>query len=95
MQKKEDRLEVFKSALISTIKSISETKDCEIKFGKSNLGDNNKVVNLFQGALFCGACGGRIDVVNKKRFACVKKGEKYGLKEEVSYRQMFCQHMFF
>tara|TARA_B100000700_G_scaffold95880_1_gene107923 strand:- start:3142 stop:4908 length:1767 start_codon:yes stop_codon:yes gene_type:complete len=46
MQKKEDRLEVFKSALISTIKSISEKKDCEIKFGKSNLGDNNKVVNL-------------------------------------------------
>ena len=46
MQKKEDRLEVFKSALISTIKSISEKKDCEIKFGKSNLGDGNKVVNL-------------------------------------------------
>ena len=46
MQKKEDHLEVFKSALISTIKSISEKKDCEIKFGKSNLGDNNKVVNL-------------------------------------------------
>ena len=46
MQKKEDRLEVFKSALISTIKSISEKKDCEIKFGKSNLGDSKKVVNL-------------------------------------------------
>ena len=46
MDKKENRLEVFKSALISTIKSISEKKDCEIKFGKSNLGDNNKVVNL-------------------------------------------------
>ena len=46
MQKKEDHLEVFKSALISTIKSISEKKDCEIKFGKSSLGDNNKVVNL-------------------------------------------------
>ncbi len=46
MDKKENRLEVFKSALISTIKSISEKKDCEIKFGKSNLGDGNKVVNL-------------------------------------------------
>ncbi len=47
MQKKEDRLEVFKSALISTIKSISEKKDFEIKFGKSSLGDNNKkIVNL-------------------------------------------------
>ena len=46
MQKKEDHLEFFKSALISTIKSISEKKDCEIKFGKPSLGDNNKVVNL-------------------------------------------------
>ena len=46
MEKKENRLEVFKSALISTIKSISEKKDCEIKFGKSSLGDNKKVVNL-------------------------------------------------
>ncbi len=46
MQKKEDRLEVFKSALISTIKSISETKDCEVKFGKSNLENTNKVINL-------------------------------------------------
>ena len=53
---------------------------------------NNKLVNLFQGILFCGACGGRIDVVNKKRFACVKKSEKNGLKKEVSYRQMFCHH---
>ena len=46
MQKKENSLEVFKSALVSTIKSISEKKDCEIKFGKSNLGDSKKVVNL-------------------------------------------------
>ena len=46
MQKKVDHLEFFKSALISTIKSISEKKDCEIKFGKPSLGDNNKVVNL-------------------------------------------------
>ena len=53
---------------------------------------NNKVVNLFQGVLLCGACGGRIDVVNKKRDACINKGEKNGLKKEVSYRQMFCHH---
>ena len=47
MQKKEDRLEVFKSALISTIKSISEKKDCEIKFGKSSLENSSKkAVNL-------------------------------------------------
>ena len=46
MQKKEDRLEFFKNALISTIKSISENKDCEVKFGKSNLENNNKIINL-------------------------------------------------
>ena len=47
MQKKEDRLEVFKSALISTIKSISQKKDCEVNFGKSsNFENDNKVVNL-------------------------------------------------
>ena len=47
MQKKEDRLEVFKSALISTVKSISKKKDCEVKFGKPpNLKDSNKIVNL-------------------------------------------------
>ncbi len=46
MQKKEDRLEAFKSALISTIKSISKKKDCEIKFGKPDLSDSNKVINL-------------------------------------------------
>ena len=47
MQKKEDRLEVFKSALISTVRSISKKKDCEVKFGKPpNLKDSNKIVNL-------------------------------------------------
>ena len=47
MQKKEDRLEVFKSALISTVRSISKKKDCEVKFGKSpNSKDSNKIVNL-------------------------------------------------
>ena len=33
MKKEEDFLEDFKRALISTIKSISQQKDCEIKFG--------------------------------------------------------------
>ena len=33
MKKEEDFLEDFKLALISTIKSISQQKDCEIKFG--------------------------------------------------------------
>ena len=34
MKKEEDFLEDFKRALISTIKSISQQKDCEINFGK-------------------------------------------------------------
>ena len=47
MQKKEDHLEVFKSALISTIKSISKKKECEVTFGKGNLPSNDKkVINL-------------------------------------------------
>ena len=37
MSKKENHLENFKHALISTIKSISEKSDCEIKFGKEKL----------------------------------------------------------
>ena len=37
MQNKEDRLEVFKNVLTSTIKSIAEKKDCEVKFGKSSV----------------------------------------------------------
>ena len=71
--------------------AVQSAKDSRKTFS-GNPTANKKLVNLFQGILFCGACGGRIDVVNKKRFACVKKGEKNGLKEEVSYRQMFCHH---
>ena len=33
MKKEENFLEDFKQALISTIKSISEKKDCDVKFG--------------------------------------------------------------
>ena len=47
MQKKESRLEFFKNAIISTVKSISKKKDCEIKFGKStNQTNNEKFINL-------------------------------------------------
>ena len=47
MQKKESRLEFFKSAIISTVKSISKKKDCEIKFGKStNQTSSEKFINL-------------------------------------------------
>ena len=47
MQKKESRLELFKSAIISTVKSISKKKNCEIKFGKStNQTSSEKFINL-------------------------------------------------
>ncbi len=47
MHKKESLLEVFKSALTSTIRSISEKKDCEINFGKStNPSNKNNIINL-------------------------------------------------
>ena len=62
MQKKESRLEFFKSAIISTVKSISKKKNCEIKFGKStnqtsgekfiNLPEINKLENLNDFLLF-------------------------------------------
>ena len=42
MQKKETHLEVFKNALTSTVKSISEKKNCEITFGKPTSNINNK-----------------------------------------------------
>ena len=47
MQKKEAHLEVFKNVLTSTVKSISEKKNCEITFGKPTPNVNNKkVINL-------------------------------------------------
>ena len=48
MQKKENHIEVFKSALSSTIKSISRKKNFEIKFGKqpTTASNSDRVVNL-------------------------------------------------
>ena len=49
MQKKETHLEVFKNALTSTVKSISEKKNCEITFGKptSNVNNKNKINYIY------------------------------------------------
>ena len=47
MQNKESRLEFFKSAIISTVKSISKKKNCEVKYGKStNQTSSDKFINL-------------------------------------------------
>ena len=43
MEKKDIRLENFKQALISTIKSISEKNDCEVSFGKNESKNKNNV----------------------------------------------------
>ena len=43
MEKKDNHLENFKQALISTIKSISEKNDCEVSFGKQASKDYNNV----------------------------------------------------
>ena len=53
MQKKEEILESFKTAIKSTIKSISNKEDIEISFGGQDiLSDNNKLklpeINEFQ-----------------------------------------------
>ena len=41
MKKEENFLEDFKKALVSTIKSISQKKDCDVKFGSSDNSVNN------------------------------------------------------
>ena len=43
MNKEESFLEDFKRALISTIKSISQKKDCEIKFGPNDKIQDNHI----------------------------------------------------
>ena len=45
MEKKSNQVEDFKQALTSTIKSISEKKDCEISFGNSEF-EKEKVISL-------------------------------------------------
>ena len=45
MEKKDAHLEKFKSAITSTIKSISKKKDFEIHFGKT-VSNNKKNINL-------------------------------------------------
>ena len=43
MKNEENFLEDFKKAIISTVKSISQQKDCEIKFGSSEKISKNSV----------------------------------------------------
>jgi cobalamin biosynthesis protein CobT len=46
MEKKEDFLENFKTAITSTIKSISGKEDIDVIFGSQNSKSNKKTVKL-------------------------------------------------
>ena len=51
---------------------------------------NRKMVNLFQGVIFCSECGGNMQVAAKEGFVCKKANEKNGEKIEVSYENIYC-----
>ena len=51
---------------------------------------NRKMVNLFQGVIFCSECGGNMQVAAKEGFVCRKANEKNGEKIEVSYENIYC-----
>jgi len=79
--------------VIISPEQFTAVKDATKKRSTSeNLSSNNKMINLFQGVIFCANCGGRIDVVKKNRDVCKIRGKKNGEKELVTYRQMYCHH---
>ena len=52
----------------------------------------NKTVNLFQGVIRCGHCGGRMDVITRKRIVGTKKWAKGGEKIEVEMSHLQCHN---
>ena len=50
----------------------------------------SKTVNLFQGVIRCGCCGGRMDVVTRRRIVSTQKWAKGGEKIEVEMSQIQC-----
>ena len=46
MKKDENFLENFKTAIISTVKSLSETENVDVSFGQKKFDKNKLVVNL-------------------------------------------------
>ena len=45
MQKKDELIQGFKTAIISTTKSVSNEKDIEVVFGNQKVKSNKKVIN--------------------------------------------------
>lgn len=52
----------------------------------------NKTVNLFQGVIRCGHCGGRMDVITRRRIVGTKKWAKGGEKIEVEMSHLQCHN---
>ena len=62
------------------------------KLNRTFTAPTNKTVNLFQGIIRCGHCGGRMDVITKKRIVGTKKWAKGGEKIEVKTSHLQCHN---
>jgi len=51
---------------------------------------NRKMVNLFQGVIFCSECGGNMQVAKKEGFVCKNRNEKNGEKIQINYHNIYC-----
>ena len=51
---------------------------------------NRKMVNLFQGVIFCSECGGNMQVAKKDGFVCKNRNEKNGEKIQINYHNIYC-----
>ena len=108
MKKEENFLEDFKRALISTIKSISQQKDCEIKFGSPdkvsdknvNLPEIKRLENLGDIVNFRAIADSealRLKYSNKEIFELHKPKGKiaeklYKIAEKIRYEKIGCDH---
>ena len=62
------------------------------KLNRTFTGSTNKTVNLFQGVIRCGHCGGRMDVITRRRIVGTKKWAKGGEKVEVEMAFLQCHN---
>ena len=67
------------------IHSAKESRKLDYKNGPKR-----KMVNLFQGLIFCAECGGLMQVAKKTTFKCKKANEKNGEKIEIEYENIYC-----
>ena len=62
------------------------------RFNRTFTSPTDKTVNLFQGVIRCGHCGGRMDVITRKRIVGTKKWAKGGEKVEVEMSFLQCHN---